>query len=69
MERSSGLPGSRARARSEIARLIYGVDRIAGGEILLEGRPTVIRSPRDALARGIAMVPEDRIGQERYFPR
>jgi len=55
-----GLGGMLGSGRSEIARAIYGVDRIVSGEILLEGRPIYCQSPKDAVALGIGMIPENR---------
>ena len=46
----------------EVARAIFGADR-ASGEILVEDRRVTIHSPRDAIAAGIAMIPEDRKNQ------
>jgi ABC-type sugar transport system ATPase subunit len=51
-----GLVGA---GRTELARALFGIDP-APGEILIEGRPVRIGSPRDAIARGIGLVPEDR---------
>ena len=52
-----GLVGS---GKTEIAKAIYGVDRITGGAIRLQGAEAHIAGPRDALRQGIAMVPEER---------
>ena len=57
-----GLAGLIGAGRSEVARAIFGADR-ASGEILVEGRPVTIHSPRAAIAAGIAMIPEDRKNQ------
>jgi inositol transport system ATP-binding protein len=46
--------------RTELVRAIFGADPIAAGNIRLDGRAVVIRSPRDAIRLGIALVPEDR---------
>jgi ribose transport system ATP-binding protein len=40
--------------------VIFGIDRGLGGDIRLNGEPVVIGAPRDAVARGIYLVPEDR---------
>ena len=45
-----------------MARAIFGADRYDAGEVLLEGRPARFRSPAEAIAGGVAMVPEDRKG-------
>ncbi len=55
-----GFAGMMGAGRSEIARAIFGLDGHDGGSILLHGKPLRIRSPRDAIKNGIAMVTEDR---------
>lgn len=55
----SGLVGS---GRSETMRAIFGMDPFASGKIYLEGREVVIKSPKDAIRKGIAMINEDRKG-------
>ena len=55
-----GLAGLVGAGRTELARLIYGADRKAGGQIRLEGSVLAIRSPAQALAQGIAYLTEDR---------
>jgi ribose transport system ATP-binding protein len=55
----SGLVGS---GRSEVARAIFGADRVTAGEIRLFGRP-IAGVPEDSARRGIAMIPENRKSQ------
>ncbi len=55
-----GLGGLVGAGRTELARVIFGVDPPAGGTLRMGGEPIVVRSPRDAIARGIYLVPEDR---------
>jgi ribose transport system ATP-binding protein len=55
-----GLAGLMGSGRTELARLIFGIDRPTSGEILLRGEPAGITNPRIAIAKGIALVPEDR---------
>lgn len=55
-----GIAGLVGAGRTELARAIFGADRIDSGEIRLNGRPVEIRSPRDAIRLGIGLVPEDR---------
>jgi ABC-type sugar transport system ATPase subunit len=55
-----GMAGLVGAGRSETARLVFGADNPDSGTILLDGQPVRFRSPREALAAGIAMVPEDR---------
>jgi ribose transport system ATP-binding protein len=52
-----GLVGS---GRSRLAKAIFGLSRPDGGQIKIQGRPVKVRSPLDAIANGIALVPEDR---------
>ena len=53
----SGLVGA---GRTEVMRALVGADSMRGGEILLEGKKIVNKSPRQAIDNGIVMVPEDR---------
>jgi len=55
-----GLAGLVGAGRTEVARLVFGLAPRDGGEILLDGRPVAIATPADAVAHGIAYVPEDR---------
>src|SRR5918995_1747186 len=55
-----GIAGLVGSGRTELARLIYGADLRAGGEVILDGRPLAVREPKDALRAGIAYLTEDR---------
>jgi ABC-type sugar transport system ATPase subunit len=55
-----GIAGLVGSGRTELARLLAGADRPTAGSITVRGRGTRLRSPRDALAAGIALIPEDR---------
>jgi ABC-type sugar transport system ATPase subunit len=55
-----GLAGLVGSGRTEIARAIFGADEYDRGEILVDGKPIRIRSPREAIQLGIGLVPEDR---------
>jgi ABC-type sugar transport system ATPase subunit len=55
-----GLGGLVGAGRTELCRAIFGLDPIDGGRILVEGRDVRIRSPRDAVRCGLALIPEDR---------
>ena len=55
-----GIAGLVGSGRTELARLIYGADPRAAGEVLLEGRPVTITTPKEALDQGIAYLTEDR---------
>ena len=58
-----GLAGLVGSGRTEVARLIFGADAPEGGEMRLDGKPHAPRSPRDAIRKGIALIPEDRKSQ------
>jgi ribose transport system ATP-binding protein len=53
----SGLVGA---GRTEVARVIFGADRLESGEILINGKPIRISTPADAVLHGIAYLSEDR---------
>jgi ribose transport system ATP-binding protein len=55
-----GLAGLIGAGRTELARAVFGIDRLVGGGITLGGMPVVISGPRDAIDRGIYLIPEDR---------
>ena len=53
----SGLVGA---GRTELMRAIIGADKMKNGEVILEGKKIVNRSPKEAMDNGIVLVPEDR---------
>ena len=55
-----GFAGLVGAGRSEVARAIFGADPITAGEIRLDGELVRFSSPGQAIAKGLAMVPEDR---------
>jgi ribose transport system ATP-binding protein len=55
-----GIVGLMGSGRSELARALFGIDRITSGSVRLRGQPLEIRQPSDAIAAGIVLVPEDR---------
>lgn len=52
-----GLVGA---GRSELARLLYGADTRAAGEVRIDGVPVRIHHPRQAVRAGLVLCPEDR---------
>lgn len=57
-----GIAGFLGSGRSELLQAIFGADRAARGVVRLLGK-SVARSPAAAVESGIALVPEDRMGQ------
>ena len=55
-----GLAGLVGAGRTEIARVLFGIDRPDGGHISVAGQEVAFRRPDDALRAGIAYLPEDR---------
>jgi len=58
-----GLAGFVGSGRTEVARSIFGIDPLEAGELWIDGRAFRPRSPRSALRRGLAYLPEDRLHQ------
>jgi ribose transport system ATP-binding protein len=55
-----GLAGLVGAGRTELARVIFGVDPMLSGTIELNGAPLKVTCTADAVARGIFLAPEDR---------
>src|SRR6266496_5529 len=55
-----GLAGLVGAGRTEVAQAICGIERPMGGAMVLDQKPVQIQSPRDAVAQGIYLVPDDR---------
>ena len=56
-----GIFGLMGAGRTELLECLFGLhDGVCSGEVHVEGRSVTIRSPKDAIAKGLALVPEDR---------
>jgi len=55
-----GLAGLMGAGRTELCRALFGVDPAERGAIEIAGATVTLRNPRQAVASGIALVPEDR---------
>ncbi|MEU6035055.1 sugar ABC transporter ATP-binding protein [Actinomadura sp. NPDC047616] len=55
-----GIAGIVGAGRSELVRLVFGADTAASGRVAVDGAQVSIRRPADAIAHGIALVPESR---------
>ena len=55
-----GLAGMVGAGRTEVARALFGADALCSGKILLRDALIQLRSPKEAVEAGLALVPEDR---------
>jgi len=55
-----GIAGLIGAKRTDVAKAIFGIDSLDSGEIFIEEKKNNIKSSKDAISLGIAMVPEDR---------
>jgi len=55
-----GVAGLLGSGRTELARLLFGLDSPDSGAISVDGTPLPIGNPTEAIARGLAMCPEER---------
>jgi len=53
----AGLMGA---GRTELARVLFGADKKTSGQVFINGKEVQIKSPRDAIAAGLYLAPEDR---------
>lgn len=58
-----GIAGLMGSGRTELARTLFGIDKLDSGEIILRGKKATISSPQQAIAHGLALIPEDRRAQ------
>jgi inositol transport system ATP-binding protein len=62
-----GLAGLVGAGRTELARAVFGADPFDSGRVFIDGQPAAIRSPQDAIRRGVGLVPEDRKQQALFL--
>ena len=55
-----GLAGLVGSGRTELARAVFGLDPLLGGEIRISGVKVAVSSPRQAIELGLYLIPEDR---------
>ncbi len=55
-----GIAGLLGAGRSRLARVLAGADRAGQGRIECRGEALTLRSPADAIRKGIGLLPEDR---------
>src|SRR5437588_4208329 len=52
----TGIIGENGAGKSTLMSILYGLYAADSGEILIDGKPVVMRNPRDALRNGVGMV-------------
>ena len=58
-----GIAGLAGSGRTELSRLLFGIDRISSGQVLLCGKNVTGRRPGKLVKEGIGLLPEDRKSQ------
>jgi len=58
-----GIYGLVGAGRTELARAIFGADKVDSGKVYIRGKVANIKSPSSAIKRGIGLIPEDRRNQ------
>jgi simple sugar transport system ATP-binding protein len=51
-----GLIGENGAGKSSLMNVLYGLYHPDAGEVVFDGQPTKVRSPQDAIVRGVGMV-------------
>jgi ABC-type sugar transport system ATPase subunit len=57
-----GMTGLEGSGPAALARGLFGLEPLGAGQVTLDGRPYIARSPGEALGRGVAYLPRDRHG-------
>jgi simple sugar transport system ATP-binding protein len=55
-----GIAGLLGSGRTEVAKLLFGIDSPSGGSLTIDGKVVMDHSPLKSIGRGIALCPEDR---------
>src|SRR5215210_1344486 len=58
-----GFAGLVGAGRTELARAVFGADRVDSGRVELEGRELNVKKPQDAIEAGVGYLTEDRKGE------
>jgi ribose transport system ATP-binding protein len=64
-----GLGGMVGSGRTELVRLLFGADKKEAGELFLGDKNITPKTPREAIARGLCMLTEDRQGEGLFSSR
>lgn len=55
-----GFAGLEGHGQREVARALFGLEHLRGGEIRVNGKPVHLDNPRKAIANGIVFISDDR---------
>ncbi|QRG66406.1 sugar ABC transporter ATP-binding protein [Brevibacillus choshinensis] len=55
-----GVAGLMGAGRTEMAKALFGLEKVREGRVLVDGQPIRVTRPIDAISAGIALVTEDR---------
>jgi ribose transport system ATP-binding protein len=58
-----GLAGLMGSGRTELARVLFGIDRLDSGQVLIREKEVSLSNAKQAMAAGLALIPEDRRDQ------
>ncbi|WP_324651824.1 sugar ABC transporter ATP-binding protein [Georgenia sp. H159] len=59
----TGVIGLIGAGKTELARAVFGADRLRSGSMELDGKPYAPRHTHDAVRRGVYLAPEDRAAE------
>ncbi len=63
-----GITGLLGSGRSELARALFGLEKLTEGNMYIEGKKVKLNSAKDGIESGIAYVPEDRLTEGLFLP-
>ena len=58
-----GVTGLLGAGKTELSNALFGIDKLTGGKIYIDGREVEFNHPNDSIKAGLALVPEDRKGK------
>jgi ABC-type sugar transport system ATPase subunit len=61
-----GIAGLMGAGQIKLARALFGIERVYGGEVIIKGKPMKISSPAKAVETGIGLVTENRKEERRH---
>ena len=64
-----GITGLLGSGRTELVQTLFGLSKPDSGSIKVDGKPVQFNNVKDAVARGIGYVPEDRLTEGLFLPQ